>query len=365
MVGAVIGAGFASGREIATFFGPLSEHATYGALTSSLTMALGGGAIAMAARRAAAGDYGSVMRATAGQRFGSLLDAMLTGFLYLTAAVTLAGGATLLHQHYEVPYAPALGLTTALGSAITLRGARGLLRASGWLVAPLLAALVAIVVASLLSGQSAPTAPPRIPARLAAAVGAYPHGVAATPSHVETPPARSAGGHEGATTGARGPLAALAAGLLYASLNLILAAGVIAAAARYEDPRAAVHGSACAGAGLGLLAALLLRAIQHGGPEIVSAPLPMAALAARLGQWGLHCYAIALYLAVLTTVAAATASLAERTRRPATAPVYLVLAAVPAGLGFARLVQLVYPPMGLLGLVWLWRLLCVPPGRNG
>lgn len=333
LIGAVIGAGFASGRELATFFGPLGGRAGLGIGLSAVAMAAGAVAVASVARRCGGAEYGALLTATAGPRLGALLDRLLTGFLFLTASVTLAGGAALLQTTYRWGPPAALLATALLASLVTWRGAAGLLRAGAWLVVPLLLALLAVAGASLASGTG-PTAP-------------------APPAPGGPPP---------------GPLAPAAAGLLYAGLNLLLASGLIAAAVRHEPPGAAATGGAAAGAALGLLAWILWRALAAAGPEVTRAELPVAALAARLGPWAGTAYAVAFYLAVLTTVAAAASALAERTApaRWAKAPLLVWLAALPAGLGFAGLVRMIYPPMGLLGAVWLWRLLCLPlPDDDG
>jgi|GEM_PF-215913 len=353
LTGAVIGAGFASGREIVAFFTPLGPSASLGLVVATAALAAGAKAIATLALASGSTEYGGLARLTLGDRAGAVLDGLLTAFLYLTAAVTLAGGAALLSEGHGVASGLALAITAGLAVLLTARGAPVLMRAGTALVPILVAALLLVIAGSLIPWA-----------------GSQPHD-GSTPAAAEDLPRDPAlPGQPGdvALPPKPGTAAAVVAGLLYAGFNLLLGLGVIAAGVSYEPPRPAIMGSALAGVLLGALAAAIHAAIVRSGDVALRAEVPVAVLAARLGPTGVYAYSLCLFLAILTTAAAATTSLAERIRPQmravsggtSTAPLFVLAAALPAQLGFARLVQLVYPPMGLLGLIWLWRLLCLP-----
>lgn len=335
LVGAVIGAGFASGREIVTFFDPLGSLATVALAVAVGVLAIGGHAVVRVAVRRGALTYASVFTATAGRRAGPAIDALVTAFLFLTVGVTLAGGAALVSGQYHVPGPLALGLVAGAACGLTYRGARALLRAGPALVPPLLLALLTIAGCTLFGGLPAP--------------------------HVAEV---SSGGQSAASLTSYAPsgtAAALASGLLYGAYNLILAVGVLVAGTRYESATGTATGSLAGGVALGGIALAVLAACRRAGPRAINAAIPVAELATCLGKAGAHLYALTLLLAVITTLTAAAMSVGERIssagplegRTGLAALLVIALAVIPAAAGFATLVRLVYPPMGLVGLVWL------------
>ncbi len=274
-------------------------------------------------------DYGQLFRASAGPRFGAAADVVVSTFLFLTLAVTLAGGAAILHQSYDVAGVISLGITCLGGCLLVAGGPSRLFAVNSLLVPPLVAVLLAVI--SLPSSHSAHAPPPST----------------------------------------HGCLTAAASGCLYGAYNLILAAGILVAGARYRGKAAALIGAPAGAVTLSWLAARVLAACRLAGPEVLHAQIPVAALAALGPPGAVHLYAAVLGLAVLTTAGCVAVSLAERCRfgrllgRPALGPPLLILAAGPlATWGFARLVRTVYPAMGLLGLCWLAVLVIEPFGQE-
>lgn len=331
LVGAVIGAGFASGQEVVSFFHPLGRSAPAGLTVAALVLAAGGVLVVKSASTLKARDYGALIRLTAGPRFGSVLDALVSAFLFLTLSVTVAGGAAILHGSYGVPPLSALALTCLGGGLMVSRGPAAVFRASSLLVPVLIVALLLV-----LSRPVAATGPP------------------AGPSPSQVP--RGVHGDPGAGGSAR-PVDAVASGCLYGAYNLILGVGILVAGARYRGPGPAIAGAGAGGLALGALASRILTACRAAGPEVLEAQVPMAALAAGAAGWEAYLYALALGLAVLTTTGCIALSLAERcgvSAKGFRGPGVIILAAAPlASWGFARLVRTVYPALGLVGICWL------------
>lgn len=345
MVGGVIGAGFASGREIVSFFAPLRSAAWLGIGAAALVLAAGGWAVVAASALLGVRDYGGLFRASAGRRAGSLIDAAVTGFLLLTASVTLAGGGALLEDFYGVP-GPAGLLATAVGAALLVRRGHASLFSGSSVLAPLLVLCILIIVALPgVGGRAVPHVP-------------QPGAGTPTPGTVPAPGLSSSPGPT-AGPGWTPWLEAVSSGLLYGAYNLILGSGILVAGARYRATSGALAGALAGGTVLGLLAAAVLRGCLRGGEAVLTSEIPVAVLAMRLPAGGFHLFAMALALAAVTTLGAVAASLAERcgpVSRAAphpTAPLFVVLAIPVATLGFSRLVQSVYPALGLLGLFWL------------
>jgi uncharacterized membrane protein YkvI len=326
MVGAVIGAGFASGREIVSFFSPLRSEAWLGLSAAALVLSLGGFAVVRVSSSGHLRNYGALFRAGTGSKVGSILDAVVTGFLFLTASVTLAGGGALLAGFYALPGPVGLAVTASAAALLVRRGHLSLFSGSALLAPLLILVLVLIVFARATVCPSPPPGP----------------GLVA--------PQR----WDGLSSG----LAAAASGVLYGAYNLILGSGVLVAGARYRSKGGALAGALAAGIVLGLLAAAVLVGCVRGGATVLESQIPIAVLAERLPAGGFHLYALVFGVASITTLGAIAVSLAERCSGPArnsvTQPaLFLVLALPVATLGFARLVRTVYPVLGLLGILWL------------
>lgn len=350
LIGAVVGAGFASGQEVVSFFDPLGDRAFQGLAAAAAVLAGGSILVARAAAASGARDYGSLFRATAGPQAGTLLDLLVSAFLFLTLSVTLAGGAAILLSAYGLP-APA-GLAVACGGAAILvgRGPARLFRVSGLLV-PVLIGVLLLVLCLPVSSPGA----------------FHPDGRSAGRRSLSAARAIPAPPASGGTTGL---LDAVAAGLLYGCYNLVLGAGILVAGVRYRGRGPALAGAAAGGLVLACLALKILAACRAAGAEVLAAQVPVAALAAGAGNIGVHLYVAAVGLATLTTAGCIALSLAERCRLRwrGPAPVVLVLGAAPlASWGFARLVRTVYPVLGLVGISWLAILLVRGQrgGRNG
>jgi uncharacterized membrane protein YkvI len=299
-----------------------------------------------------ASDYGAVLRSVAGPVLGLGFDSLATGFLLLTASVTLAGGGALLHDFYALPLPIGLAVTAALACLLVVRGQASVFAASTVLVPALVVALLAVALAST-------TLPP-------------PGDLPMPPEGVRVrPPGRPTADHGAPGRPPRaGPLAAVAAGSLYGSYNLILGMGVVVAAARHRTAGAVRAGCAAGSLAFAAIAWSVLDACGRGGRAVLGAAVPVAALARAISNAALHAYAAALGLAVLTTLAAVALSLADRwprrgPGRPSlAAPAVIWLAVLPAWVGFARLVRTLYPAMGLLGLGWLALLFLDPAGQE-
>lgn len=338
LVGAVIGAGFASGQEVVSFFDPLAGGATVGLGLAAAVLAGGSLLVVRTASALRAGDYGSLFRLTAGPGLGALIDAVVSAFLFLTMAVTLAGGAAILRGAYGIPPVPALALASVGSMLMATRGPTRLFRTSAVLVPVLVAVLLLVVNLSPAPSRGRPPGGQPVPD---------------APALLQAGDPRSAG-----EAPVPGMLDAAASGALYGSYNLVLGVGVLVAGARYRGRRPALAGAALGGVGLGALAARMLSVCRAAGPEVLAAQVPVAALARRGGQCGVHLYAVAVGLAALTTAGCIALSLAERCRLSGRArglaPAAVVVAAAPlASWGFARLVRTVYPALGLVGIVWL------------
>lgn len=325
-VGAVVGAGFASGQEILQFFARHGWVGLVGCVVAGVLFSLVGAvALSRIVGRQHA-HYGALLRDVLGPWMGGALDRVgaLALFIGLAAVVAAAG---------------------ALGLALW-----------GWTPWWGSAALVGLLVASALGGRrtlervNLVAAPLIVLCCLAAAWTSL---AAATTNAVPTPQ------HFGWAwfTGA----------ILYVSYNMLLAiAGLCAACDGAERPRDAVIAGLTGGSILGLLCATVTVTLLRGAMAGTS-DLPLAIVMSST-HWGVVAYPCVLVLALWTTGNAAAAALGRRVYPAgwsATA-VVMTLGAFPVALfGLRAIVLHLYPIIGYCGipllLAFLWRALC--PGN--
>ncbi len=315
LVGAVIGAGFASGREVMRFFAQYGAWSYAGVALAAVGMA----ALSLRIMRLAAecgsadglgaASFGKLCRCLLGPAGGMASTALFFALLVMTGAAMLSGAGEL--AAIVLPIGPAYGLgycgMLLLALWVAWRGLGGL-AFCGSLLVPLCCCLYAPLI-------WLPVADPGI----------------------ALPPVAPA-------------WQALPIALSYAALNVALSAGLLCesgcALRRGDQGRSVLLGAGC----MGILLLLANVALLRGDADLRTAALPMVALASRMGKVGFYLSAGTLSMAMLTTLATALRSLfmqlpsrwsaAQRWAAAATACALLGL------LGFSSLVGVVYPALG-------------------
>ena len=310
-VGAVIGAGFASGREIVTFFTCYGAHAWWLMALAVGVMALLCALITESARRFGSGkDWCSLFpgRAWAAQGCALVLMAVTGG-----AMVSAAG--QMISLLWPSHWAYSVGLVGTLWMAWLL--ARGNLRVLGWISGALTAMLVAIIVLAMAGTAARPVVMLRPPLTAAALLGA-----------------------------------ALRASA-YAAMNMTLAIGVVCrlSRSRAQNRRlSAVFGGVMAL----LLCASNLLYLRH--PEQLDAAFPIVGLLRGFGRRGFVTSVVLLYLSILTTLAAVLYALRGAAQSHVESPALQAIAAMGPPLavscvGFSGIVETLYAPIGVLCLL--------------
>ncbi|MDQ7794764.1 MAG: hypothetical protein RDU89_10215 [bacterium] len=325
-VGTVVGAGFASGREILQFFASFGPRGAWGLGLATALFALFGILVMLAGRRVNAVSHGEVVKAVAGGRLGRWADVTITAFLLGATSVMFAGSGALFAEQLGMPAFLGSVLMFTLSTATVLKGLTGVV-AANVVVAPV---LLTVTIGTAL-------------------------GLAVTGRPGPVPAALTGGGVLG-----RWWLAAL----LYASYNLLLATPVLGPlGSATRDRRSLVAGAALGAAALGVAAAAIYRAILVTAPLSAAHQVPMLYVARILSARLAPAYAVILWLEIYTTAVGGVYGMAARlaggdSRLFRHRALMAGLAAlVASGLGFPRLVASVYPAAGCLGLLWLLLLL--------
>lgn len=325
-VGAVVGAGFASGREIIRFFSRYGPFSWIGIVLASASVGFFAWMLMRRAREAGADSLSRLSNAYLGRAgiAGTIAFTLLLSITggSMTAAAGELGALTLpVHGAYWI----AFFATLILSLLLTHRSLSPLAFISFLLIPVLTLAFLMCLV--------------------------LPKGEAAT--------------QEALLPAWRKILEAVLLGLSYSAMNITLAAGVLCELGQGLNRKNAAWTAVFLG--LALLALLSLgNTVLLRQPELVSAALPMVMLLNKFGKLGFWLAAAGLYLAVFTTLMAAARSFFNIVDACGHAFIGL---AVTGGLfllvgvvGFSRLVEAAYP---ILGFVCLFLLLWIMVGKRG
>ena len=316
---ALVGAGFASGREVETFFARLGRGSWLGVAAACSGLGFLSYAVMSLARRVRGANFPDLYGGLINGRCRTAMHLVHGLLTLITAAAMIAAGGELGALALDLPNARLIGAASVLLAGVGLAAAG--IPALGRLGLAA-AALIAGVYAALALTQNG----------------------------------RAAFSREGLA-------AAAPMGLLYAAFNGALAGGVMTAAAR-EDARPARTGALVALIMLSMLLpanAALLRC----DARLRWAALPAVVMTARWGTTGYYTAIALILLAVLTTLGAMLSSLRDqaaalRLKRAPALAICAALAALASVCGFETLVNKVYPVLGwicafaLLSLLLRW-----------
>ena len=321
---AIIGAGFASGREIVGFFSGMGSASWLGVITASGGIAGLTYVLLRLSGRVRAHSFPALYGALMGSSCRDAV-ALLHGLMCLvTASAMLSAGSELGALAFPWRYARAAGflLTLLPALAASVSGLRPLAML-GMLLAPL------ILIYYLCMGQNV----------------SYPVGF--SPRLLP---------------------ASLAMGCLYAAFNAALAGGTICLSAK-DCSISAGRTAFLTGGMMFLLLSAANRTLLRAGDAVRQTAMPAVVLAAHWGASGYYISILVIWLSVLTTLCAMLHSLAAQfTQLHAPRIAKLTACAAAASLlsvcGFRLLVDTLYPILGWVCSFVLLALIAFLPEEN-
>ncbi|MBR1584697.1 MAG: hypothetical protein IJ662_04080 [Clostridia bacterium] len=304
IMSAMVGAGFASGREILWFF------SRYGSFSWGL-IALAGGGMAWLIDRAMA--FPSLQALLPGGLWKKPGQGALLLMLLCTAGAMAAAAGELAALIIPLRYARGLGMAVAIAGCLALSDR--CVAALGWIGGALLPVLIlALLLCLRIPGEALPA---------------------------EVPGWKSIPG-------------AITQAACYAGLNVLLSAGVLCEAGKRCAPSQRKWAAIGAGALIALLLALGNAALLPHLRALRDQPLPFVQLLRGYGKTGFYLAAAVLYLAVVTTLIAvcrgALAGMEGWRGRHKKISVGLIAALIGLS-GFENIVATVYPALGLVSLL--------------
>lgn len=324
-VGAVVGAGFASGHEALTFFNTYGIWGLIGIGIVTVGFVSMGACNFTLAQTTAHGSYRHILEITCGTKGARYYDVIVTCFLLAGVGVMLAGAGSLATQQWGLPF-----LVGVLGTALVVGlsayvGIGGVL----WVNAVLVPGIILFTMSLGIIGL-----------------------VRLWPSLTEV-------GIDAFWKALPSPLVPKwwMAAFTYLSYNSLLGiAACIPLAASLSNRKSALWGGVLGGMLLGLLILANTLAIWGAGSAAVDNPVPMAWITTDVHPLLGDCYAIIIWSAMVTTAATNLFAVTKRLGRESqlsTIVGLLILALALSFTGFSALIGLLYPVFGYLGCLYV------------
>lgn len=318
-IGTIMGAGFASGREIWQFFGCFGNGAKIGVVIAGVLFVVIGVFTAYIARSLNTNDMGRIIVPGANKRLSDFVGYFIASILFAVLITMSAAGGALYHQQFQG--SPLIGgafiilvvLLTVLGGFDRIAGV------FRWLVPILLFVVVGVSILII----RAPLTPTGI-------------GEAVCPS----------------------PLAPtwFISAVIYLCYNILAVIPIVATASIHAKSfKKAIFGAMLGGGSLGTLAYILTIAMQKDMEFSQAMEMPLLAYTQRLGPKINLIYTIilafAIYASATTNYYGFTTKLKEG---PYKKPIIIALALVAylIGLvGFSNVVAYLFPITGFMGII--------------
>ena len=314
-VGLVIGAGFASGREIFEYFTLPGNSSPWGIITAGAFFGVLIYIIMKISRRKNAATFEDFIRCVC-PKFSSVIKAFMNIFMFCGFFVMLSASGTLFSSTLDLPFWLGAFSLSALCFAVLSFDLKGLVAANTVLV-PLMA-LGMLALCLILNVHAVPT-------------------FSVLDNFRQSPTAMA---------------------LCYVSYNTVTAGGVIVPLAKGMSSRQMLLSAIFSTLLLTLLIFAVNATLNSNFNLIYSEEMPLLTLANRLGSFQGYLYAAVLFMALCTTALSYGFSLLQQLHttskkaRLFTAAALCALALPFSFFGFSTLIANLYALFGFLGLFW-------------
>lgn len=322
-LGAVIGAGFASGQEIVQFFVGYGKPGFEGAILATFLFAVSGGMLLYTAHKQNMSKYQDILAYLLGKKAGSIVDFLLAIFLFLGISTMLSASGAVFYEHLYLPKYAGILLAYLMVVIALAAGKKGLIYSYNVLVPIkiILLLLIAGYVALFVSDVEVTAGPAYL----------YPQGQQTWPI----------------------------ASILYVAYNFSLAMVVLSEYQNVSSKQDGIKGAIEGGLLLGLLVVVNYCALSKFLPTVMQYQVPMLYVAGHISPAAKYVYTLVLWMGILTTAIANAYGFAQRFSRFTGLSYSLCLVlcmtlALPVSTqSFSGLVNKIYPAFGLLGVLIL------------
>lgn len=326
-LGAVVGAGFASGQEIVQFFVMYGSHGLNGTLAATVLFAVGGGLLLYMAHRYQVSNYQDILEIIVGPRLKPVVDLLLAVFLFLGISTMFSASGAVFYEHLYFPKNLGILLSYLLVVGFLLTGRRGLMYSYNLLVP------VKLTLLLIITGYAALF----VDGRQVEAYTAF-----LCPQDAKFWAMSS---------------------LLYVAYNFALAMVVLTEYQSVSRKKDGVVGGIWGGLVLGVLVILNYLALSKYLPAVLHYEVPMLFVAGNISVSAKYVYTVVLWMGILTTAIANAYGFSQRMAEFSGFSykgclILCTTLALPLSLqSFSSLVGKIYPIFGILGVVILGGLL--------
>lgn len=312
--GTVLGAGFASGQEILSFFVRYGTDGLWGVLLAGLLFVAAAVMILYMTRKHDWKSYQQFLAYVLPRPLDGIFSVIITVFLGVTYVTMISGSGALVQERFGIPPVVGILLTSAVCYAVFAGKLSGV-SVLNTLLTPIMTLGMVFVSSVLLFADTS-----------AMAVG-------------------STLLHNGYTSA-----------FVYVGFNLLTASVVLVSTRELLDSRRTCVLGGALGGGLLMLCALLVYLVINRFTGLVfSSQLPMLQLAGRLGNVAYNLYGVVLYLAMITTAVSTGFGLLTKLHAAGLPyrPLCRIVCAAAIPLGFIRfssLVGIFYTLFGYIGV---------------
>lgn len=320
-IGAVIGAGFASGQEIQQFFVNFSSKGILGIGVSALLFAAFGYIMLDLQKRWQVSSYTDFFQNLVGKKWGNKIDILISTFLFIGLTAMLAGTGAVFQQYFDLSSWIGIFLTIVLIAIALWYKGEGVLWINSVLIPLKFIFCFGIAFSAIFLIKGAQNVPVEIIAN--PLVGNW-----------------------------------LFSAVLYVSFNLTIAMVIFASLGKEVQKNEGLLGAVIGGLGLGLFATVIGLALLK-FPEVRNFEIPMVVIAGKVGSWSAFFYVVVLWLAMITSAIGNGFSLVNHFEKKyhmdyRKTSIILLLIVIPlAGIKFSLIVKIAYPIFGYMGLIFL------------
>lgn len=319
-IGTVIGAGFASGREIIEFFGVYGVKGIFGIIISGILFSLIGGLLLLKIFNNKISGFEELICKLFGKRFGLILDAIMTISLYTGFSVMVAGSGAIFKEELGLSFNFGIIVMIVLSFIVFLFSLEGLSFINSLLV-PLL--IIGIMFTSI---------------------------------YLNLKEGYDLSNINGVNLTLKGNF--LSSSLLYLGSNSLIIVIVFSSLLPLIDSKkTAILGGISGGIVLSILGLSILSSMLVYYNEVASMDIPMLRICNYIGNGYRKFYSIILWVAMFTTALAngfgVMNKVSKNKYKTLIMALFCLLSIPLAKFGFANLVAILYPITGIIGFVVL------------
>lgn len=316
-MGAILGAGFASGQELMQFFVVFGYHGLIGVFLSGIAFALMGYFISQIVIKNKVYGYKPFLDKILGKKIGPLVDIWITITIFISLGIMLAGCATVLQEKLSINYYLGLIVFSLIVLITLYKGEKGVISINFILIPFLIVITILVCFISIGLAQ-----------------------------------AETFKAGENPLIGNQWGIALL----LYVASNMAIMIVILTSIDHYRL-KEGIRGVLWGGILLGMIGLVMVYAMQLFWPEILRAEIPMFYLTGNIDSRLSILYSLAILSAMLTSAIINGFGLIIRIgslikiKQNTLATIIIFLALPVSFLGFSNLISYFYPVFGYVGVV--------------